>query len=141
MELPTFRRTVALVQSLLSYHPPQRVDLVLEVQSVAPLIVRDTEGFSLAQLDETIESMIQDFSFLKVGEEVALHNCLLDLTYLEDGRVNTTVLSAREMRYGTDFERVSKDVFAQFDLSWVLRSELKAENTGFANLRRKRALV
>ena len=51
------------------------------------------------------------------------------------------MLNAREMRYGADFERSNKDLFAQFDLSWVLQIELKAENACFANLRRKRAIV
>jgi hypothetical protein len=32
-------------------------------------------------------------------------------------------------------------VFAQFDLSWVMHTELECENRNFANLRRKKALV
>lgn len=51
------------------------------------------------------------------------------------------MLSVREMRHGINFERTAKDVFAQFDLSWVLRTELAAENAVYGNLRRKRAMV
>lgn len=67
MEVATFKRAIAVVRAQLCDYPPQQVHLVLEVQAVAPLTLRDADGFSFVQLNDSIESMIQDFSFLKVN--------------------------------------------------------------------------
>lgn len=103
MELSTFDRVLPLVRSLLSQTSPPKLHLLLQVKSVAPFVVADADGFTLAQLEDTIESMIQDFSFVRAGEETMLYNCQAHIEYEADGRFREVVLSSREMRYGTNF--------------------------------------
>lgn len=78
----TFDTIANLLKSILLSNRSNTLDsiknLKVTIISTNPLKIIDTQGIELEGLDDRIETVLQDFSFLSEGEQVILEDCRID---------------------------------------------------------------